>query len=305
MGIPAAVAARGMLEALPTTAGWQSEIATVIEQAGSDASAALNRWAETRSDDPDFAGAVYRGAMHADLGGQVFVRTVEVPESTRRALAADGDAADPTDPEYEIAFLDLPFNEAIEAFMARRLMTPDEFRRLSDAARTRAFTATNLATQNLAARAQELLTAALSEGSTLPEFVAALRADEVSLGITASSPGYLETVFRTNVQASYGAGRYRQLTSPAVRAARPFVEYRTVRDDRVRPAHAELDGMVFRQDDPEWGRYAPPLGFQCRCVAIARREEDVDPSRVVDAATLTVRPDPGFDAPPTVTLDEE
>jgi len=55
--------------------------------------------------------------------------------------------------------------------------------------------------------------------------------------------------------------------------------------------------MVFRQTDPAWQRYAPPLGYQCRCAVVTRRERDVDLTRVVDASTLPIEPDPGFGNP--------
>lgn len=188
------------------------------------------------------------------MAGQLFVRQIEVPESMPQRALADKSAA---------AFFSLPFDEAVQEFLGKRVVTPEEFRRLSDAARTRAFTATQLASDGLRQHAFELLTQALQEGSTLRDFAAQLQAQEVSLGVTASSPAYLETVYRTNIQSAYGAGRYRQITNPVVVAARPYVEYRTAQDSRVRPSHAALDGVIFEQSDPNWQRYAPPNGFNC------------------------------------------
>lgn len=286
-----------MLDAVPLWERWQQEIATAIEASSSpaEASAALARWAGSAENDEDIAASLYVASMQADMAGQLFVRTVEVPESA--PLRALDDRQPP-------AFLTMEFQEAIDAFLAREVMTPEQFRLLSDAAKQRAFTATRLATDGLRQRAFEQLMASLESGSTLREFAASIRSDEVSLGITPSDPGYLETVYRTNVQAAYGAGRYRQITSPVVVAARPFVEYRTAGDSRVRPSHAELNGKVFRQDDPGWSKYAPPNGFNCRCGVVVRRASDVDESRVVSASSLDVQPDDGFASAPTVTLNE-
>lgn len=198
------------------------------------------------------------------------------------------------------SFLSLPFEEALQAFLDRQIISPEEFRALSDDARQRAFTATRLASEQLIARAYRRLEESLRSGSTLDEFAQALRDDAISLGVTPSDPGYVETIYRTNTASAYGAGRYRQIRSPAVMAARPFVEYRSSRDDRVRPNHAALDGLVFRQDDPAWPQYAPPNGYSCRCVTVVRR--DPGGKRVTDASSLSVRPDPGFDAAPAVEL---
>lgn len=245
-----------MLAALPAWRGWQQEIATLIAASDTVETAQLRlaAWAQSASERDDAAAPLYVASVQADLGGQLFVRAVEVPEAQSTRALRD---------ERAPSFLSMPFEEAIRFFLARRIISPDEFRALSDAARQRAFTATRLATDELMSRAYRMLLAALRDGGTQEEFAQALRDEELSLGVTPSSPGYLETVFRTNVQAAYGAGRYRQITSPAVQAARPFIEYRTARDARVRPSHAALDGLLFAQTDPNWSRFAPPNGFNC------------------------------------------
>lgn len=267
-----------------------------------DAQARLTQWASSRASDEEIAASLYKAVMLADLGGQMFVRTVEVPETLpeERALAADGGIAAPSE---RPAFLNLPFEEAIRLFTERRLVSPEEFRRLSDDARTRAFTATGLASEQVAARAYELLVQALETGSTLDDFAAQLRREEVSLGITPSDPAYVSNVYRTNIASAYGAGRYRQLRSPVVRAARPYVEYRATMDNRTRPSHAALNGVIFSQDDPEWPSFAPPNGFQCRCVVVARSHA---PRSVTAASSLgaDAQPDEGFNAPPAVDFEE-
>ena len=241
---------------MPDWQRWQDEIATTIANSTTiqDAAANLGLWAKRAAEDESIAGGIYSAAMQADLAGQLFVRQVEVPESMPERALADKSAA---------AFFSLPFDEAVQEFLSKRIVTPEEFRRLSDAARTRAFTATYLASDGLREHAFELLAKALQEGSTLRDFAAQLQAGEVSLGVTPSSPAYIETVYRTNIQSAYGAGRYRQITNPVVVAARPYIEYRTAQDSRVRPSHALLDGVIFEQSDPNWSRYAPPNGYNC------------------------------------------
>lgn len=255
--------------------------------------ARLAHWAETAASDTAITESLYQASLQADMAGQLFVRTVEVPEATSdRALAA---------PTSRNAFLSMPFDEAIEYFRSRDLLSPEAFAALTDAAKMQAFTASQLATERLRAFAQHKLYESLDRGGTLERFAAQLRSEEVSLGVTPSDPYYVENVYRTNVATAYGAGRYRQITSPAVQAARSLVEYRTAGDARVRPNHARLNGLVFRQSDPRWPMFAPPNGYQCRCSIVLRRTSDVDPRRIVDAATLGPEylPDPGFRAAPT------
>ena len=45
----------------------------------------------------------------------------------------------------------------------------------------------------------------------------------------------------------------------------PYLKYLTVGDDRVRPEHAELDGVIRLVDDVFWDTYYPPNGWNCRC----------------------------------------
>lgn len=293
IGKPPDVTGSALVAALPVWTRWADQIASAIEMGESGAASALTKWADTAAQDEQIAASIYRPRLHADMAGQLFVRLIEVPESVPQSMALDD--------VLPGAFTRLSFDEAIQFFLAKKLLTPEQFLALSDAHRTAAFSATRLATDELRQRAYDALLRALQSGSTLDEFVARLRSDESELGITASSSGYLETVFRTNTQSAYGAGRLQQIQSEAVRSARPYVQYRTAGDNRVRPSHAALDRVIFRQDDPDWPRFAPPSGFNCRCAVVTLRESQVDKSKLRASSEIgaDAQPDPGFNAPPS------
>ncbi|WP_375591725.1 PBECR2 nuclease fold domain-containing protein [Chitiniphilus eburneus] len=87
------------------------------------------------------------------------------------------------------------------------------------------------------------------------------------------TPRRLETIFRTNVQSAYAAGRYRDQVANA--AARPWWEYVAILDNRTRPRHRAMSGRIFRYDDPIWSWLYPPNGFRCRCRVRARSERDI------------------------------
>lgn len=99
----------------------------------------------------------------------------------------------------------------------------------------------------------------------------------------------LDTIFRTNIQTAYNVGRYKQLQDAA--DILPYWQYSAVNDSRTRPAHAAMDGKIFRQDDPIWDEWYPPNGFNCRCsvIAVSQAEaerqglkiEDYDPDKGV------------------------
>ena len=52
---------------------------------------------------------------------------------------------------------------------------------------------------------------------------------------------------------------------------RYLLQYRTAHDDRVRPEHAELEGVTLPMDDSFWADYYPPNGWNCRCTVVQVR----------------------------------
>lgn len=75
----------------------------------------------------------------------------------------------------------------------------------------------------------------------------------------------------------------------------PNLKYETVGDDRVRPSHAALDGVVRPIGDPFWEQHYPPIAWNCRCKVI-QTDEEVTPPRSYNFA-----PSPGFDHNPGIT----
>jgi SPP1 gp7 family putative phage head morphogenesis protein len=87
------------------------------------------------------------------------------------------------------------------------------------------------------------------------------------------SPRRLRTIYRTNMQSAYMAGRYEQFAKNA--ASRPYFQYVAVMDQKTRPSHAAMHGRVFRWDDPIWETHWPPSAFNCRCRVRALSERNL------------------------------
>lgn len=214
------------------------------------------RWARSNA----LADALYVPIAMADMAGQLMVHGYEVgaplpPRQTTFVLGL-GDAQDTA------AFLNKPWDEALEEFAARGVVSENELSRLLIDYAERSKEARRALLETVQKRVYELLTQAIAEGQQFRQFANQLREEAPGLGISASDPHYLSTVFRTNIQSAYGAGRHRALSDPDVVASRPFRQIRTSGDARVRDEHAQLDGLVFRADGP-LAALKTPLGFNC------------------------------------------
>jgi len=104
-------------------------------------------------------------------------------------------------------------------------------------------------------------TAKVPPGHRVKEIKRALN----EVGITDDDGSVFETLKRTHAYIGRNAATWlRTYRDPAVWG----YEYRTAEDDRVRPGHAALDGKRYKKEDPFWKKYAPPNGWNCRCVLI-------------------------------------
>lgn len=155
----------------------------------------------------------------------------------------------------------LRFQEA-EAFWANKVpMTPERFRELGTRARQRAFAVAGVDRLDQVAQVHEALARALRDGTGIEEFRRVAGPILEQAGVAGRAK--LETIFRTNIQTAYLAGRHAQMQQAA--GLRPFWRYSAVNDSRTRPSHAALNGLVRRHDDPFWDVFYPPNGFNCRC----------------------------------------
>jgi len=159
------------------------------------------------------------------------------------------------------------------------------------AARHRAFTVTGVAKMDLLNDIKTGIDKALADGTTFAAFKEHVNESiarrgwlrpgertvaDVSGEVVAKdlSPHRMQTVFRTNIQSAYMAGKYQQLQADIDIA--PYWQYLAVMDSRTRPSHAAMHSMVFRHDDAVWGSHFPPCDYNCRCTVRALRGRDLD-----------------------------
>jgi SPP1 gp7 family putative phage head morphogenesis protein len=173
----------------------------------------------------------------------------------------------------------------------------EEFYELEAKSRGRAFTVSGVAELDLVTDVWRAVESAVTNGETLDDFKARIGEDlEQAWG--GEIPGRIETIFRTNVQAAYGAGRYHQNNRPEVRATHPFCRFTAVMDSRTSDICEALDGTVLPSDDDFWATHQPPLHFNCRSDVSAITEEEAREAGVDELPPQT-EPDEGFGVPIT------
>ncbi|MDM8181264.1 phage head morphogenesis protein [Marinobacter salarius] len=169
--------------------------------------------------------------------------------------------------------------DAVAYFRSKGYQISDQWQEIRGASHANAFTVAKAMRMDILQDIRNAVDEALAEGVTERDFTKRLAPKlkakgwwgketwkdaqgndrEVQLG----SPWRLKTIYRTNLQTAYMAGRYRrQLASVSTR---PYWQYVAVIDSRTRPSHRAMNGRVFRWDDPIWQYLYPPNGWGCRC----------------------------------------
>ncbi len=95
---------------------------------------------------------------------------------------------------------------------------------------------------------------------------------EVQLG----SPRRLRTIYETNTQMSYSAGRWKgQIASVKYR---PYGQYLSVIDKSTTKRCRSLNGLILPLTDPFWKKFYPPNHWGCRATVrtVSQREMDSD-----------------------------
>jgi SPP1 gp7 family putative phage head morphogenesis protein len=184
------------------------------------------------------------------------------------------------------------FEAAVAWFRERVPLTSQEWAKLTAEARARAFTVANVTQLDVVTEAWRALDAAIAQGTTFADFKATV-GEDLAAAWGGEDATRLETIFRTNVQLAYNAGRYQQQTDPDVLDARPFWRFSAVLDSRTSRICSPLHGTTMPAAHPWWSNHQPPLHFNCRSTVISLTEEQAKTAGVTDEAP-DVEPQDGF-----------
>jgi SPP1 gp7 family putative phage head morphogenesis protein len=182
--------------------------------------------------------------------------------------------------------------EALAWFRSKVPMLKADYQALSTANRRKAFTVAGVTQLDLIHDVWKEIDNALENGMTLEDFKSTVSA-KLTRAWGAPNPARVETIFRTNMQSAYGAGRYAQLTDPDVLETRPYWMYDSILDSRTSGLCRSLDGTVKRNDDPWWDKRIPPLHHRCRSAIRSFTEEQAN-ARGITSNPPNLEPNEGF-----------
>lgn len=171
----------------------------------------------------------------------------------------------------------------------KTVLDANEFYALEERARQRAFTVAGVADLDIVTDVWEAIDSAVANGETLEDFrerVSEKLADEWG----GEDPSRVETIFRTNVQGAYSAGRSAQ--NARVRETHPYERYSVVDDDRTSDICEALKDVVV----PAGTGPVPPLHFNCRTDKVAITEDEAKEYGISE--TVDVEADEGFGGDP-------
>jgi SPP1 gp7 family putative phage head morphogenesis protein len=157
------------------------------------------------------------------------------------------------------------FEQAVDFLKSKVPMSKDEWNALEPKLRFRAFTVAKLGSAEVVDKAKQVLINALETGGNYKTTWEEIkkRVDTDSLKI---KPNYWETVFRTNTQSAYIAGKLQQYDKMNV-AAYQLMVIEDVRTSRIcrNLLMSNGYGMIIPVDHPFWKKYGfPPYHFNCR-----------------------------------------
>lgn len=201
----------------------------------------------------------------------------------------------------------LPPEKAIAFFEAKGYKITWNWKEQANAAESQAFTVAKAMRMDILQDIKGAVQKGLDDGVTFREFRKQLEPKLQAKGwwgrkvvegpngtevVQLGSPHRLETIYRTNMQSAYMAGRRQEQVENA--DERPFLQYIAVVDASTRPEHLAMNGRIFPIFDPIWDKWTPPCGYRCRCRTRALTAEQAERKGGVSKVPEGVTPDPGF-----------
>ena len=145
------------------------------------------------------------------------------------------------------------------------------------AIKEKAFTISKITNADLLQEVQNKLIEALNKGTPYSDFKDELNEILKNRGYIKKEDGSqwrLDTIYRTNLQSAYMAGRYKQ--QQEVVKNFPYWEYVSILDNRTTVSCRDLNGTILPANDPFWKINYPPRHYNCRARVISHNKSTLN-----------------------------
>jgi hypothetical protein len=160
------------------------------------------------------------------------------------------------------------FLPAIEYMRNRQVNLPTaKWNDLWQGQHARAFVVAGVMREDMLADFRAAIDRAIAQGTSYDTFRKDFDAIVARYGWahTGTAAWRSRVIWQTNVRTAFMAGRYAQMTDPAVLEQMPYWIYDHTTILNAREEHKVWDGLVLRHDDPWWQTHYPPNGWGCNC----------------------------------------
>ncbi len=188
------------------------------------------------------------------------------------------------------------FDEAVDWFNRRVIVSPEEFDAISDLAKAEAFTVGGVAQMNVIQDVLNQLERAIERGESIDAFRKRM-SERLTKAWGGENPSRIDLIFRNATARAHSAGRLEQLSQPSLTAILAYRLYDAVRDGNTTPICINLDGTILPFDHPIWPRIWPQNHHACRSGVRAITGRDAK-KRGISKGPFT-DPADGFTASPT------
>ena len=188
----------------------------------------------------------------------------------------------------------VPFKEAIDHFQGKLKIPSKHWDDMLGEVHAKAFTVAGATKADLLTDFHTAVGDAIKNGTTITEFRKQFDKTVEKHGWSYKGKRGWRTrvIYDTNLRTAHAAGKWQQFQR--LKDRRPFLQYFTVGDARVRPEHRSWNKVVLPIDDDWWSTHYPPNDFGCRCGARSLslrqiRREKLDISSQAPALNPTER----------------
>lgn len=155
--------------------------------------------------------------------------------------------------------------KAVEFLESKKLKVTWNWQEQLQAIKENSFTVAKVSSANVLQLFQNEIKKSMVEGNSYNVFKKNMKSILQTAGYSKREDGTawrLDTIYRTNMQSAYMAGRYKEMEE--VQDVFPYWQYISVMDTRTTTLCNSLSNKIVEANSPFWATHYPPNHFRCR-----------------------------------------